>query len=80
MQTNATSVDGEWNSGRMLPELTRYGREPSQVRSTLASPGLDALRAMLEHADRYGLKWVLVARPILRSAPEFAGWRPRGRS
>ena len=25
MLTNASSVDGEWNSGRMLPELTRFG-------------------------------------------------------
>ena len=25
MMTDAGSVDGEWNSGRMLPELTRYG-------------------------------------------------------
>src|SRR3974390_3173657 len=23
--TDATSVDGEWNSGRMLPELTSHG-------------------------------------------------------
>ena len=25
MMTDASSVDGEWNSGRTLPELTRYG-------------------------------------------------------
>ena len=23
--TDASSVDGEWNSGRMLPELTEHG-------------------------------------------------------
>ena len=28
MMTDAGSVDGEWNSGRMLPELTRYGAGP----------------------------------------------------
>jgi hypothetical protein len=76
MQTDATSVDGEWNSGRMLPELTRYGAGPLTNSKYYGKPGLDALRAILEHADRYGLKWVLVRDPYYDPLLKFAGWRP----
>lgn len=39
-------------------------------------PGLDALRAMLMHADRYGLKWVIVRDHYYDPLLSFAGWRP----
>jgi len=38
-------------------------------------PGLDALRAMLMHADRYGLKWVFVRDRYYDPLLSFAGWR-----
>ena len=38
-------------------------------------PGLDALRAMLMHADHYGLKWVIVRDPSYDPLLAFAGWR-----
>ena len=38
--------------------------------------GLDALRAMLMHADHYGLKWVFVRDPYYDPLLSFAGWRP----
>jgi len=38
-------------------------------------PGLDALRAMLYHADHYGLKWVLVKDPFYDPLLTFAGFR-----
>lgn len=76
VETNATSVDGEWNSGRMLPELTRYGAGPLTNSKYFGKPGLDALRAILKHADRYGLKWVLVRDPYYDPLLKFAGWRP----
>jgi hypothetical protein len=75
-QTDATSVDGEWNSGRMLPELTRYGAGALTSSKYFGKPGLDALRAILQHADRYGLKWVLVRDPYYNPLLKFAGWRP----
>jgi hypothetical protein len=75
-QTDATSVDGEWNSGRMLPELTRYGAGALTSSKYFGKPGLDALRAILQHADRYGLKWVLVRDPYYDPLLKFAGWRP----
>jgi len=76
MLTNAGSVDGEWNSGRMLPELTRYGGGALTSSKYFGKPGLDALRAMLAHADHYGLKWVFVRDHYYDPLLSFAGWRP----
>ena len=75
MMTDASSVDGEWNSGRMLPELTRYGAGALTSSKYFGKPGLDALRAILKHADHYGLKWVFVRDPYYDPLLSFAGWR-----
>jgi hypothetical protein len=75
MMTDAGSVDGEWNSGRMLPELTRYGAAELTSSKYFGEPGLDALRAMLMHADHYGLKWVFVRDHYYDPLLSFAGWR-----
>jgi len=75
MMTNASSVDGEWNSGRMLPELTRYGAGALTSSKYFGEPGLEALRGMLEHADHYGLKWVFVRDRYYDPLLSFAGWR-----
>jgi hypothetical protein len=74
--TDAGSVDGEWNSGRMLPELTQYGGAALTSSKYFGEAGLDSLRAMLQHADRYGLKWVFVRDPYYDPLLAFAGWRP----
>lgn len=74
MMTNAGSVDGEWNSGRMLPELTRYGAGALTSSKYFGEPGLDALRGMLEHANHYGLKWVFVRDRYYDPLLSFAGW------
>lgn len=74
--TDADSVDGEWNSGRMLPELTRHGGGPLTSSKFFGTSGLDALRAILMHADHYGLKWVLVRDHYYDPLLTFAGWRP----
>lgn len=73
--TDANSVDGEWNSGRMLPELTKYGGGSLSNSKYFDKGGLDALRAMLMHADHYGLKWVFVHDPYYNALLTFAGWR-----
>jgi hypothetical protein len=75
VMTDASSVDGEWNSGRMLPELTHYGAGPLTSSKYYEKAGLDALRAMLRHADRYGLRWVFVRDPYYDPLLSFAGWR-----
>lgn len=75
MLTDATSVDGESNSSRMLPELTQYGGGALTDAKYFGAGGLDSLRAMLRHADKYGLRWVLVRDPYYDPILVFAGWR-----
>ncbi len=75
IETDATSVDGESNSARMLPELTKYGGGALTSAKYFGLGGLESLRAMLEHADRYGLKWVVVRDPYYDPLLHFAGWR-----
>ncbi|MGA7706409.1 MAG: hypothetical protein WBF45_08040 [Acidobacteriaceae bacterium] len=74
--TDAGSVDGEWNSERRLPELTSNGAGSLSSSKYFGEAGLDALRAMLRHADKYGLKWVIVRDPYYDPLLKFAGWRP----
>ena len=75
IETNANSVDGESNSSRMLPELTQFGGAALTSAKYFAKPGLDSLRAMLNHADHYGLKWVIVRDSYYDPLLYFAGWR-----
>lgn len=75
IETDANSVDGESNSARQLPELTQFGGAALTSSKYFAKPGLDSLRAMLGHADRYGLKWVIVRDPYYNPVLYFAGWR-----
>lgn len=76
METTAPSEDGEWNSGRMLPELTKYGAATLTSAKYMGKPGLDSLRAILNHADHYGLKWIFVRDRYYDPLLAFAGWRP----
>lgn len=76
MMTDASSVDGEWNSGRRLPELMRYGGGPLTSSKYFGVAGLDALRAIMRHADHYGLKWIFVRDSSYDPLLYFAGWRP----
>jgi len=73
--TDASSVDGEWNSGRMLPELTEHGAGALTSSKFFGQGGMDALNAILHHSDRYGLKWVFLRDPYYEPLLVFAGWR-----
>lgn len=73
--TDADSVDGEWNSGRRLPELTSHAGAALTSSKYFGASGLEALRAILRHADRYGLKWVIVRDQYYDPLLEFSGWR-----
>jgi hypothetical protein len=75
MLTDAGSVDGAWNSGRTLPELTAHGGAELTSSKFFGKNGLDALRAILDHADHYGLKWVFVRDPYYDPLLTFAGFR-----
>ena len=73
--TEAGSVDGEYNSARLLPEMTRYGSAQLTSSKYFGSAGMASLRAMLEHADHYGLKYIFLHDPYYRPLLAFAGWR-----
>jgi len=76
MMTDASSVDGEWYTGRLLPELTRYGGASLTQAKYFGTAGLESLRAIMMHADKYGLKWIFSNDPYYDPLLSFAGWRP----
>jgi hypothetical protein len=73
--TDASSVDGDYNSARLLPEMTHYGSAQLTNAKFYGSAGMASLRAMLEHANRYGLKYIFVHDPYYEPLLTFAGWR-----
>jgi hypothetical protein len=72
---NADSVDGEYNSARLLPEMTHYGSAQLTNAKFYGSAGMASLRAVLEHANRYGLKFIFVHDPYYEPLLTFVGWR-----
>lgn len=73
--TNASSVDGEYNSARLLPEMTRYGSAQLTSSKFFGTAGMESLRAMLKHANNYGLKYIFVHDSYYEPMIAFAGWR-----
>src|SRR5580700_8312598 len=73
--TSAGSVDGDYNSARLLPEMTHYGSAQLTNAKFYGSAGMASLRAMLEHANRYGLKYIFVHDPYYEPLLTFVGWR-----
>ena len=73
--TNASSVDGDYNSARLLPEMTHYGSAQLTNSKFYGSAGMASLRAMLAHANRYGLKYIFVHDPYYEPLLTFVGWR-----
>jgi hypothetical protein len=76
MMTDASSVDGEWYTGRLLPELTRYGGASLTQAKYFGTAGLESMRAIMMHSDKYGLKWIFSNDPYYDPLLSFAGWRP----
>jgi hypothetical protein len=72
---NAASVDGDYNSARLLPEMTHYGSAQLTNSKFYGSAGMASLRSMLEHANRYGLKYVFVHDSYYEPLLTFVGWR-----
>ncbi|HVN21594.1 MAG TPA: 6-pyruvoyl-tetrahydropterin synthase-related protein [Dongiaceae bacterium] len=73
--TDASSVDGDYNSARLLPEMTHYGSAQLTNAKFYGTAGMASLRAMLEHANRYGLKYIFVHDPYYEPLLTFVGWR-----
>lgn len=74
-QTKASSVDGDYNSARLLPELTQYGAGQLYNAKYFGASGMESLRAILKHAGQYGLKYVFVRDRYYEPLLAFAGWR-----
>jgi hypothetical protein len=72
---NAGSVDGSYNSARLLPELTAYGSAQLYNAKYFGTAGMDSLRAVLKHANQYGLKYIFVRDRFYEPLLAFAGWR-----
>jgi hypothetical protein len=75
MDTNATTVDGDYNSARLLPEMTAYGAGKLDNAKYYGLAGMESLRAMLKHANQYGLKYIFVRDRYYEPLLAFAGWR-----
>ena len=73
--TDANSVDGEYNSARLLPEFTHYGTAQLTSAKYFGTNGMEALRMMLRHAAHYGLKYIFVHDPYYNPLVSFAGWK-----
>ncbi len=74
-EANPGTVDGNYNSARLLPELTQYGTGQLYNAKYFGATGIEALRAMLKHAGQYGLKYVFVRDRYYEPLLAFAGWR-----
>ena len=71
----ADSVDGDYNSARLLPEMTAYGAGQLYNSKYFGLSGMESLRAVLKHANQYGLKYVFVRDRYYEPLLAFAGWR-----
>ena len=71
----AGSVDGDYNSARLLPEMTAYGAGQLYNAKYYGLAGMESLRAVLKHANQYGLKYIFVRDRYYEPLLAFAGWR-----
>ncbi len=71
----ANSIDGDYNSARLLPEMTAYGSGQLYNSKYYGLSGMESLRAVLKHANQYGLKYVFVRDRYYEPLLAFAGWR-----
>jgi len=71
----AGSVDGDYNSARLLPEMTSYGAAQLNNAKYFGLAGMESLRAILKHANQYGLRYVFVRDRYYEPLLAFAGWR-----
>ncbi len=72
---SASSVDGEYNSARLLPEMTKYGAAQLTNAKFFGAAGMESLQAMIRHSSHYGLKFIFVHDPFYEPLLVFAGWR-----
>jgi hypothetical protein len=76
IDSKAATVDGDYNTARLLPEMTAYGAAKLDSAKYFGVAGMESLRAMLKHANQYGLKYIFVRDRYYEPLLAFAGWRP----
>jgi hypothetical protein len=72
---DAQTMDGAYTRGKLLPELAPYGSLRLDNAKSYGAPGMEALRALLKHANQYGLKYIFVRDRFYEPLIAFAGWR-----
>lgn len=75
MKSDANTIDGNYGGGKLLPELEPYGGLRLNNAREYGTAGMEALRAVLKHANQYGLKYVFVRDRYYEPLLAFAGWR-----
>jgi hypothetical protein len=73
-RTNANTLDGIGN-GPLLPEAREFGVSHLDDAKSYGSAGMEALRAVLKHANQYGLKYIFIRDRYYEPLIAFAGWR-----
>jgi len=76
IRSNANTIDGNYGSGKLLPELEPFGGLRLNDARSYGADGMEALRAVLKHANQYGLKYIFVRDRYYEPLLAFAGWRP----
>jgi hypothetical protein len=74
-RTNASTVDGIGSLGPILPEAREFGVSHLDDAKYYGSAGMEALRAVLKHANQYGLKYIFIRDRYYEPLIAFAGWR-----
>jgi len=72
---DAQTMDGAYTRGKLIPELAPYGSLRLDSAKAYGAPGMEALRALLKHANQYGLKYIFVRDRFYEPMIAFAGWR-----
>jgi hypothetical protein len=75
INTGAGSIDSAFSGGRLLPELAPYGNLRLDSARQYGATGMEALRAVLKHANNYGLKFIFVRDRFYEPLVALAGWR-----
>jgi hypothetical protein len=56
--------------------MTKYGSAQLSNSKYFGANGMESLRAVLKHANKYGLKYIFVRDRFYEPLLAFAGWRP----
>ncbi len=73
-ETLATSVDGDYNAARQLPELNTSPIERLEGAKYSGMPGIGSLQQILAVPEKYNLKFIFSNDPFYDPLLYFSGW------